>query len=625
MASSCYRWEAGPIYNYFVVRIARPADPSESDLKLLTKADPSIPQPVRYQRRILLAAAGFCGLIGLIIEYGTYPGVVALNVARVMSSLAVLLFLVEQVVSWRTATSFRHYVRRHWPTFTLSVLLILEAIALLAGRETIWLNEVLSKLYLGSVTRAYLVIVQIYIVAIFAVELPHLHASFARQRIRPAAAFVLVFLALIVLGTGLLLLPRSTPVGNPISLLDASFTATSAVCVTGLVVRETGAGFTTFGQTVILVLIQLGGLGIMSLTAALALLLGRGIGVRESSLLREVFQVPMLNEVGRMIRFIVSMTFVLELAGTIAIYRGLNGVISDNGSRLFVAAFHAISAFCNAGFSTYGDSLVSLSGNPLVAGTATALFVLGGLGFGVVAQLFAWLRGRQLRLQGREYRLGLHGRTVIFVSALLLVVGTVLLLTLEWNHGLAGQSPLAKIGHAFFQAATCRTAGFNTMDLNLLTPASLFLMTILMFIGGAPGSTAGGVKVTAVAIVWANLRSIGQGLSSVRLGQRELEPVHVQRAMLVLSTGLVVAVVAVFVLLISEGAAFMTTTFEVFSALGTVGLTLGLTPLLSPVGRIVIMVLMFVGRLGPLTLASSLTGQGREPRVRRPRGKIMIG
>ncbi|MFT5316656.1 MAG: trk system potassium uptake protein TrkH, partial [Candidatus Krumholzibacteriia bacterium] len=340
---------------------------------------------------------------------------------------------------------------------------------------------------------------------------------------------------------------------------------------------------------------------------------------------REVFQVPMLNEVGRMIRFIVSMTFVLELAGTIAIYRGLNGVISDNGSRLFVAAFHAISAFCNAGFSTYGDSLVSLSGNPLVAGTATALFVLGGLGFGVVAQLFAWLRGRQLRLQGREYRLGLHGRTVIFVSALLLVVGTVLLLTLEWNHGLAGQSPLAKIGHAFFQAATCRTAGFNTMDLNLLTPASLFLMTILMFIGGAPGSTAGGVKVTAVAIVWANLRSIGQGLSSVRLGQRELEPVHVQRAMLVLSTGLVVAVVAVFVLLISEGAAFMTTTFEVFSALGTVGLTLGLTPLLSPVGRIVIMVLMFVGRLGPLTLASSLTGQGREPRVRRPRGKIMIG
>ena len=576
-------------------------------------------------RHLLLAVAGFCGLVGLVIEYGTYPAVWALNTARGVSALAVVLFLTEQVLSWRELVTFRRYLRERWPTFVLSVMLVLEAVALSAGRQTTWLNEILSHLAVGSITRAYLIIIQIYIVSVFAVELPHLNARFASQRIRPAVAFVLIFVLLIVLGAGLLLLPRSTPVNQPLGVLDAFFTSTSAVCVTGLVVRDTGTGFTVFGQSVILVLIQLGGLGIMSLTAALALLLGRGIGVRESSLLREVFQVPMVSEVKQMIRFIVLMTILLETVGAVAIYQGLEGAVPLGASRAFTAVFHAVSAFCNAGFSTYGDSLVGLAGRPLVMGAITGLLIIGGLGFGVVAQVLAWARGRALRRHGRDYRLGLQGRTVIFVSALLLVAGTGLLLAVEWNHSLAGQPAMSRLGHAFFQAATCRTAGFNSMDLNLFSPASIFLMIILMFIGGAPGSTAGGVKVTAVAIVWANLRSISRGMTTVQLGRRELDPVHVQRAMLVLSGGLVVAVMALFVLAVSESSPFLTTAFEVFSALGTVGLSLGLTPLLSPVGQIVIMILMFIGRLGPLTLASSLTGSHRDPQVRLPRGRIMIG
>ncbi len=576
-------------------------------------------------RRLMLALAGLCGLVGLIIEYGTYPGAWALGAARGLSAAAVILFLAEQVVSWRVRGTFRGYLRDRWPTFGLSVLLVLESLALLAGRDTTWLNATLGRFSVGSVTRAYLIVIQIYIVSVFAVELPHLHRSFARQRIRPAVAFVLVFAMLIVVGTGLLLLPRSTPANQPISFLDAAFTSTSAVCVTGLIVRDTGAGFTTFGQAVILVLIQLGGIGIMSLTAALALLLGRGIGVRESSLLREVFQVPMLGEVGRMIRFIILMTFTLELIGAAVIYAGIGGAVPAGSSRLFCAVFHAVSAFCNAGFSTFGDSLVGLTDRPAVMGAVATLLIVGGLGFGVVAQGLAWFRGRYLRLHGRDHRLGLHARTVLTVSAVLLVGGTLLLLGLEWNHSLAGQPPLVRLGHAFFQSATCRTAGFSSMDLTLLSPASIFLMIILMFIGAAPGGTGGGVKVTAVAIVWANLRSISRGLTHVRLGRRELDPVHVQRAMLVLSTGLVLAVIALFVLLATESQPFLTTAFEVFSALGTVGLTLGLTPLLSPAGRVVIILLMFIGRLGPLTLTSSLTGSGREPRVRLPRGRIMIG
>jgi len=577
-------------------------------------------------RRLILVLAGISGMAGIILLHGTYPGPFVLNLARVLSALSVGLFLVEQGLALRQAHSFRQYLKTHWPTFTLSVFLFVEILVVLAGARTFWFTQGMERLAVGSLTRAYVIIIQLYIVSVFAVELPYFHKRFASWRIRPAVAFVFVFVVLIFLGGLLLMLPRSTPMASPISFLDALFTSTSAVCITGLAVRDTATGFTTFGQSIILVLIQLGGLGIMSLTAALSLLLGRGIGVRESSLLREVFQVPVMSAVGQMIRNIILMTLGFELVGAIFLYKGFSGVITDPGARVFASVFHSVSAFCNAGFSTFSDSLISSANNPLVMGTASALLVLGGLGFGVIIQVLAWLKGRAMRSSPMEARMGLHARVVISVSAGLLVVGTVLLAALEWNGALAAEtSGIMKFAQAFFQSATCRTAGFNSMDLNLLSPASLFLMVVLMFIGGAPGSTAGGVKVTAVAMVWANMRSIGQGLSRVRLGGREIDQVQIQRSLLVLTAGLVAAAVAVFVLLFTEGRPLLETTFEVFSALGTVGLSLGMTAALSPAGRIVIILCMFIGRLGPLTLASSLTGESREPRVRLPGGRILIG
>lgn len=576
-------------------------------------------------RRLALILAGVCGLTGLIIEYGTYPGPWALRIAHSLNTAAVLLFLSEQILGWRSAGTFRAYLRLRWPTFALSCLLGLQALTLVAGGHTAWLQRILDALRLDSLTSAYLIVVQLYLVAVIVLELPHLHARFAALRIRPAVGFIGVFVLLILIGAGLLALPRATPPQQPIGFLDALFTSTSAVCVTGLVVRDTGTGFTLFGQTVIMILIQLGGLGIMSLTAALGLLLGRGIGVRENSLLREVFQVPMLGEVGRMVRAIILVTLGFEAAGAACLYVGFASGPPAPGPHLFTAVFHAVSAFCNAGFGTYPDSLMSFAGNPWIMVTMNVLIIFGGLGFGVMVQIVAWWRGRMQRRHGRDYRLGLHGQVVLSVTAILLVSGSLLLAVFEWNGSLGGQGSGLKLSQAFFQSTTCRTAGFNSMDLTLLTPASLLVMIMLMYIGGAPGSTAGGVKVTAVAIAWANLRTIAQGRGRVRLGRRELEPVHVQRALLVLSAALVTAAAGTLVLLATEGRDLMTTTYEVFSALGTVGLSLGLTPLLTPAGRLVVILLMFIGRLGPLTLASSLTGNTRESHVRLPRGRILIG
>jgi trk system potassium uptake protein len=580
----------------------------------------------RSVRRLLLVLAGVSGMTGIILVRGTYPGPLVLTVARVLSAVSVGLFLVEQGLAFYQAESFRRYLKSHWPTFVLSVFLLLEIIFILAGGRTFWFSRGMERLAVGSLTRAYVIIIQLYIVAVFAVELPYFHRRFASWRIRPAVAFVFVFVCLIFLGALALILPRATPLESPINFLDALFTSTSAVCITGLAVRDTATEFTVFGQSVILVLIQLGGLGIMSLTAALSLLLGRGIGVRESSLLREVFQVPVMSAVRQMIRNIILMTLGFELLGAILLYRGFTGLIDDPWNRLFAAVFHAVSAFCNAGFSTFSDSLMSSAHSPLVMGTVSGLLVLGGLGFGVIIQVMAWFKGRAMRREPVQARIGLHARVVLAVSAGLLVVGTVTLAALEWNGALAGEPSVAmKLSQAFFQSATCRTAGFNSIDLNLLSPASIFLMVVLMFIGGAPGSTAGGVKVTAVAMVWANMRSIGQGFSRVRLGGREIDQVQIQRSLLVLTAGLIAAAVAVFLLLVTEDRPFLETTFEVFSALGTVGLSLGMTTALSPAGRIIIILCMFIGRLGPLTLASSLTGASREPRVRLPGGQIMIG
>lgn len=576
-------------------------------------------------RRLALILAGICGLTGLIIEYGTYPDAWALRLAHGLSTAAVVLFLCEQLLGWRAADSFRSYLRLRWPTFALSCLLGLQGLALMAGSHTAWLRRLLESLRLESLTQAYLIVMQVYLVATILLELPHLHRRFASLRMRPAVGFIGAFIVVILLGAGLLVLPRATPVEQPIHFLDALFTSTSAVCVTGLVMRDTGTGFTLFGQTVIMLLIQLGGLGIMSLTAALSLLLGRGIGVRENSLLREVFQVPMLDEAGRVIRAIILVTLGCEAVGAACLYIGFSNGPPPPGPLLFTAVFHAVSAFCNAGFATYPDSMMSFADNPWVMAPLNALIIVGGLGFGVLVQIVAWWRGRMYHRHGRDYRLGLHGQVVLTVTAVLLIAGCALISAFEWNGSLGAVGPGLKLAQGFFQSTTCRTAGFNSMDLTLLTQASLLVMIVLMYIGGAPGSTAGGVKVTAVAIAWANLRSITQGRSRVWIGRRELEAVHVQRALLVLSAALVAAALGTLILLLTEGRDLMVTTFEVFSALGTVGLSLGLTPFLTPAGQLVIIMLMFIGRLGPLTLASSLTGDLHEPHVRLPRGRILIG
>ncbi len=577
-------------------------------------------------RALLLVAAGFCGLAGLLVEYGLPRTVGHDRTAEILSVAAVTFFVVELALSWRMRRNVRHFLRQRWPAVLLTVLLAAQLVVVLTIGRQLLDGHAASWLHPMSLTQLFLAVLQFYVVGLLVVNLPRLHSRFTRLRIRPGLAFLLVFLVAILCGSGLLCLPEATPASAPISYLDALFTSTSAVCVTGLIVRDPAAELTRFGHVVILALIQLGGLGVMSVAAALALLLGRGIGIRESSLMREVFQVPMLMEVGQILRFIVLWTLGTEALGAVVLYGQLESMLPDRGERLFCAVFHAVSAFCNAGFSTFPDSLVSWSGRPLALGTVAALLVIGGLGFTVVLNLVHWVQARGRGLRRSELpRLRLQTRVVLGWTAGLLLAGTVLIGILEWRGALAGLSWSERLAQAVFQSATCRTAGFNSLDLAALGPAVLFVMILLMFIGAGSGSTAGGVKITTLAVIAAEIRAIGSGRRQARIGDRELDPMDRQRATVVLTAGAVVAAAGTFLLLITEHAPFMEVVFETVSALGTVGLSLGLTPQLSAAGKVVVVVLMFVGRLGVLTFAYGLVKPGRDASVRLPRGGLMIG
>ncbi len=576
-------------------------------------------------RRGLLVVAGLAGLVGFLLQYGFRGPTDQMVWPNLLSALAVLLFTAELTLAAVWVRPWRAFFTSHWLALVLIVFLLGELLVVRFGGGS-WLAPFLHFFSVRSVTQAYVVVAQFYILSNVLLHLPRLNTGLAKLRIRPGAAFVIVFLLLILAGTGLLSLPRALPEGQKISFLDALFTSTSAVCVTGLIVRDTATQFTPVGQAILLLLIQLGGLGIMSVAATLSLMLGRGIGIREGSLLREVFQLPVLTEIGRVLRFIVLFTFVTELVGTACLYVGFQDMIADPRHRLFQALFHAVSAFCNSGFSTFSDSLVTMSHLPWVVGPIAVLLILGGLGFAVVINLQVYLRGLATRSRTQPGpRLMVQTKVVLALTAVLLLGGTLVLAGLEWDAAFGDRSVVQKVGLAFFQSATTRTAGFNSVDLTLMSVPSLFLMILLMFVGGASGSTAGGVKLSTVAIMWANLRAIGQGLPQARLWGREISATAFRRSVVVLAGALVFAALGTFLLLVTEGRSLLITAFEAFSALGTVGLSLGLTPELSPPGRVVVVILMFVGRLGPLTLAYGLVPPSRERRVRLPQARLLVG
>lgn len=432
------------------------------------------------------------------------------------------------------------------------------------------------------------------------------------QQVTPPQLFVASFLLLIGLGTlGLMFLPGLYQ-GKPLGWLDALFTATSAVCVTGLIVVDTANDFTIAGQAFLLLLIQLGGLGMLTFTSLIITAIGRRLSLRAETVTagsREV--VPQLNA-RRLIIDMVLFTLMLEAVGAICLYALWVPQFGWTGA-VWPAVFHSVSAFCNAGFSVFSDSMIGFQQSPASLAVIMVLVVAGGLGFLTLEEVYLrWIRRKRKKLS-------VHSQLVLGTSLVLLLGGWVLFALFEWNQSLEELPVSAKLNNSLFMSVTARTAGFNSIDYAGATDSTNFLTILLMTIGGAPGSTAGGMKVTTFALLgllaWSRLRSY----ETTVFNSRSIPDETVQRAVgLTVVAGGVIAI-GVFALATAgefrtEEGRFLVRMFEAVSAFNTVGLSMGLTPYLSGTGRCVAILLMVLGRVGPLTLATALM-------VRRPRNR----
>jgi len=442
-------------------------------------------------------------------------------------------------------------------------------------------------------------------------------------RFSPMQIIVLVFLVIILTGGLLLHLPISAKSGEPTPFLTALFTATSCTCVTGLALVDTFTHWSTFGQVVMLLLIQIGGLGFMTIVTLFFFALHRRIGLKERLVMAQSLGLEDLNGVVRMVKLVLQRTMIVEGAGAVLLTIRFSFQMPF-GKALWWGVFHSVSAFCNAGFDIMGaveagGSLVTYVGDPMVNLVLVTLITVSGLGF------FVW---DDVLKHKRFKRLSVHSRLVLLISGILTFGGAVLFALLEWNNpGTLGGMPVGeKLLAALFQSVTTRTAGFYTIAQGSLTDASLVLTDILMLIGGSSGSTAGGVKTVTVAVLLLSIIATARGRSRVTVFHRTINPKQISDAVSVVGMAIIIAFGGAMFLSVSNGLPFMDCIYETISAIATVGLTTGITPSLNAVSQIIIIVMMFFGRVGIMTISLGfLLSDRAEERYRFAETKVLIG
>lgn len=577
---------------------------------------------VRYKNKplerllIALNASVTAAVAGTALaQLGFYEHAIPDKIAVGILIGSTVFFIAEKIIRFFNSHSKRDYLTTRW----FELLFVLVFAVLLVSANLIWAMG-------------------IYLLIEIIAKICRTVVNLAASGKSPAVALAGLFIMLILCGTILLMLPKSH-IGNNLSFVDSLFTAASATCVTGLTVKDTGIDFTPVGQTIILSLIQIGGLGIVIFGAVFALLFGQALGVRQAVAMQDLLSAQTVHKIANMIAFIFIATICIEFLGAASLYNmwdSANPLPDYIKSKWFCSIFHSVSAFCNAGFSLFPGNLTGYRNNWHIYSIICPLIILGGLGFGVLHNIFdiiAGWAGRILktiipfpkksaaRLPKKMY---LQTRIVLFVTSLLIIFGMVFLLIIQNNTG----SGKIDIADAFFQSVTTRTAGFNTIDINALSEPAKMIVIILMFIGGSPGSTAGGIKTVTLAIMIMAVYATIRKRTDVEMFNRSVPLVSVGKAFTVLLLFTVVLFTSGFLLTITERHSNFETSaifFEAASSLGTVGLSCGITPNLTTAGKLIIITTMLIGRLGALTLLATLTFNIRPARFNYPTESVVVG
>lgn len=536
--------------------------------------------------------------------------------------LSVLVFLLSLTSRWRPAAFF-------------SSLLLILLLALTVAANYYFPEWVETKVpFLFFLQSKY--VIYFTIALVFFSELGKRSLKVHTMNIHPARLFIYGFLFLILAGTCLLLLPNSTV--NGISLMDALFTSTSAVCVTGLVVVDTATHFTAFGKTIILILIQAGGLGIMAFTSFFGFFFTGGSSFRDQLYMKDFVNTEKMGEVFTLVVRIILLTFSIEAIGAALIYYQIpSELFSDSSEKWKFSVFHSISAFCNAGFSTLSQGMfdVNYRFNYSLHLVIAVLIILGGLGFPIVFNYFSvWKHyiksSFRMIFLGRSFEhtprlVNVNTRLVVRTTLILLGAGTLLVFAFEAQNSFSDKSFIDTLVASFFCATTVRTAGFNTVDFSALTHGSILFLLFLMWAGASPCSTGGGIKTTTLAVAVLNALSISRGKDRVEVFRRELSQLSVRRAHAILFLSILVIGSGFFLLSIFEPEKdFLPILFESVSAFSTVGLSLNVTGNLSDAGKITVMLLMFIGRVGTLTILIAFIKKITTLHYRYPKESIFI-
>lgn len=442
--------------------------------------------------------------------------------------------------------------------------------------------------------------------------------KFSLNNLTPSQVLVISYLVVILIGTGLLSLPIATNSGNSMPLINALFTATSATAVTGLIVENTSTFFSTFGQVIIMILIQIGGLGIMTMSTLFAILVGKKFTLNEWLIIQKDLNHLRFSGIIELVKYISLVTFGIEGIGALILFVRL---VQDFPplKAIYLSIFHAISAFNNAGFDLFGNSLESFTGDITINFVISTLIIIGGIGFAVIAEIYS--------SKPKFRRYSLQTKLVLLLTIFLIIIGMIIIFGLEYSnsHTLGGSSLGNKFLNSYFLSVTSRTAGFNTVPTGALESSTLFWVIILMFIGASPGSTGGGVKTTTFGAVLVAVYAMITGRRDIEIFKRRLSREIVFKALAIIIISLLIVVVVTMILTVTEDMEFLELFFESVSAFGTVGLSTGVTNKLSVVGRLLIILTMFAGRVGPLTLALAIGYKADKANVRYPEEEIIVG
>lgn len=585
-------------------------------------------EPVLNTVSSLKAFIWITAAVLLVFVFGFETGKEELR--QVFLGLDIVLFIYFLTFVIRLLYSFRRraFLRSHLLETILITLILLNSLS------NYFFGNLIVELFANSFEfksyeDAYLTLITFYFFILISYESIKASTVISNFKTKPARTFIYSFLLLIGFGTALLMLPAMTHKEGPMNFLDALFTSVSACCVTGLIVVDTATYFTVRGQFVIMIMMQLGGLGIISFASFFATFMRKGVGIKQQLMLQDFLSSESLFSAKGLLRQIIAITFLIELISFVLIFLtwGNPELFDSLGQRIFFSAFHAVSAFCNAGFSLFTNGLSETGVNTayILHIIIAVTLIMGGLGFSSIQDLFSreHLRER-LKSPWKDWRIST--KIAVYTSAVLLAAGTLAFYLLEKDGVLANKNLMEGAIASFFQSASARTAGFNTIDFGALKTPTLIMIAFLMFIGASSGSVGGGIKTSTFYLLITSVLATLRGRLKIEIGRRYIPKELLFKALSIFFFAASLNLLGVFVLSITEsGTPLVDLIFEVVSAFGTVGLSTGITSDLSTAGRIVIILSMFIGRVGTLTFALALSSRTSAKSYKYPKAHLMVG